>query len=98
MSAVAALKVFSRNARSLLEYLGLHEDELYDIVRPEAEASRYVKGAGSAAAFFILGPFGVGAAGRLRHGQVIAPGDPPLTFTSALVPQTPAAHAEAWGV
>ena len=52
------------------------------IVRPAAAASRYVEGAGPAAAFLILGPFAVAAPERLRSGQTIGAEGAPRTFSS----------------
>jgi hypothetical protein len=68
-NAILALGIFKRNARLLLEYLGCHNNDVYDIEYPEAEPSRYVEGAGSAATFFIIGPFLLSKAHRQRHGK-----------------------------
>jgi len=91
--ALGALKIFSRNARLLLDFLGFHEDDLRDILRPDVEPSSYIKGAGSAGAFFIAGPFAVRASERLQHGQVLGPGEPPQTFTSVFFSETEAERA-----
>jgi hypothetical protein len=68
-SALAALSIFKRNARLLLEYLGSHESDVHDSKLPGAGISRYQQGAGSAAAFFIIGPFLLSKAQRKRNGD-----------------------------
>jgi hypothetical protein len=63
--ALAALALFTQNALAILEYLGNYESDL-NVILPGASGK---KGAGSAAAFFVLGPFCVVATKRLRHGH-----------------------------
>ena len=57
--SMAILSIFLRNAQLLLEYLGSHEDDVRDILSVSPRVSRFMKGAGSAGAFFIIGPLAI---------------------------------------
>lgn len=57
--SLSVLNIFLQNARLLLEFLGSHEDDVRDILSVSPQVSRFNKGAGSAGAFFIIGPFSI---------------------------------------
>ena len=67
-NTLVAVAVFSKNALAFLEYLGDHGSDVYDIEQAEPRVG--MRGAGSAAAFFVLGPFGVATPDRIRHGHM----------------------------
>jgi len=66
-NALVALGIFIDNASKVLEYLGNYDADMFDVLRSDEPTS--LKGAGAAGAFFIIGPFSVAAAQRLRHAQ-----------------------------
>jgi hypothetical protein len=68
--AMIALNIFLRNVRLLLEYLGCHADDIRDVRCPQV-VSPYVKGAGSAAAFFLIGAYLIPKLDRLHNGDEI---------------------------
>ena len=68
--ALIALNIFLRNVRLLLEYLGCHADDIRDVRCPQV-VSPYVKGAGPAAAFCLIGAYLIPKLDRLHNGDEI---------------------------
>ena len=68
--ALIALNIFLRNVRLLLEYLGCHADDIRDVRGPQV-VSPYVKGAGPAAAFCLIGAYLIPKLDRLHNGDEI---------------------------
>jgi hypothetical protein len=89
-NALNALDVFLDRARVLLDYLGFHKDDVFDVCASEKSkiARTFCDEAGSSASFFIAGPFLTQAHERLRlprDGDQGPGSDEPRGFKSIFV-------------
>lgn len=92
-NALVALSVFLKNARLLLDYLGSYKDDVFDVGNTEPFSNAFDNRAGSAGAFFIIGPFST-----LRQQRLLLPFDGREGFKSIFLSEDESAADRALDV